>query len=126
MKAEQSKEVVQTFVQMVFGEKRVREGAECYMREDYVQHNPRGRDGREAFIQMFEGFFERAPDLSLDVKRALAEGDLVALHSHFKLSPGEKGSAVVDIFRIEDGLIAEHWDVVQAVPEEARDPGVVF
>ena len=56
----------------------------------------------------------------MEPKRIVAEGDLVVLHSHLILKPGDRGSAVVDIFRLENGKIVEHWDVVQEIPKHQQ------
>ncbi|WP_433191019.1 nuclear transport factor 2 family protein [Actinoallomurus sp. CA-150999] len=89
------------------------------MGPEYVQHNPQAPDGPEAFVAFVAGFGERFPALSLDVRRVIAEGDLVVLHSLLATSPEDR--AAVDIFRVEDGKIVEHWDVVQPVPETAAN-----
>ena len=56
----------------------------------------------------------------------LADGDLVALHAHSIREPGERGVAIVDIFRLENGKIVEHWDVIQPVPEKANNDNTMF
>lgn len=87
----------------------------------YVQHNPLIADGR-AGLEVFVRFLrETFPRLRSDVKRVLADGDLVAVHAHGVRVPGQLGSAIVDIFRLEDGKIVEHWDVIQPIPEEAAN-----
>jgi len=66
------------------------------------------------------------PELHLDIKRALAEEDLVFTHSHLHLKPGDRGMSVADIWRIADGRIVEHWDVVQEVPEASANDNTMF
>jgi predicted SnoaL-like aldol condensation-catalyzing enzyme len=56
----------------------------------------------------------------------IAEDDLVVLHYHLKMSPDDLGQAVVDIFRVEDERIVEHWDVLQAVPAESANTNGMF
>lgn len=46
----------------------------------------------------------------------IAEGDLVVLHVHSVVIPNSPGRMIVDIFRVEDGKVAEHWDVIQEIP----------
>jgi predicted SnoaL-like aldol condensation-catalyzing enzyme len=69
---------------------------------------------------------EQFPQLSLDIKRVVAEGDLVVMHSLFKTSPEDRGTAAADFFRLEDGRIVEHWDVLQLVPESAANDHPMF
>ncbi len=67
-----------------------------------------------------------APDMVFDVKRVIAEGDLVVLHYHLPMTPDDLGRAVVDIFRVEDGKIVEHWDVLQDVPAQSANNNTMF
>ena len=66
------------------------------------------------------------PGKALDVKRAIAEGDLVAVHSHVRLRADQPGAAVVHIFRFEEGRIVELWDVGQGVPEDSPNQFGMF
>jgi predicted SnoaL-like aldol condensation-catalyzing enzyme len=59
--------------------------------------------------------------MSFDLKRVIAEDDLVVLHYHLRMTPDDLGQAVVDIFRVEDDRIVEHWDVLQQVPAESAN-----
>jgi predicted SnoaL-like aldol condensation-catalyzing enzyme len=61
-----------------------------------------------------------------EIKRVIAEGDLVAVHNHVTQNPKDLGRAVVDIFRVQDGKVVEHWDVVQSVPEKAMNSNTMF
>ncbi len=69
---------------------------------------------------------EKFPALRSEIKRAFAEGDYVILHVHSVREPGQRGRAIVDIFRLEHGKIAEHWDVIQDVPEKAANQNGMF
>ena len=66
------------------------------------------------------------PDKVLEVQRALQDGDLVAVHSRVQQNPSDRGVAVVHIFRFQGPLIAELWDVAQAVPENSPNEHGVF
>ncbi len=88
----------------------------------YIQHNQMaepGRDGLKRFLDTIKG---QTPEAVHDVKRAFVDGDHVTVHYHVRRWPDDKGWAVIDIFRIEDGLIAEHWDVMQDVVEGGPNP----
>lgn len=126
MSTEDSKQVVAEFGRLAFQEKNPRAAADQYLAEDYIQHNPEVPNGREAFVAAIGGFFGSAPELSFDLKRVIAEDDLVVLHTHMKMSSEDRGSAVVDIFRVADGKVVEHWDVLQPVPEKAANDNTMF
>ena len=95
----------------------------------YIQHNPDATDGPEAFIGFVHWLRGEYPNLKLDIKRVIAEGDMVATHSHLDLEPGHAdhpGRALADYFRLEDGKVVEHWDVIQDVPTRAANPNGMF
>ncbi|WP_405822942.1 nuclear transport factor 2 family protein [Streptomyces sp. NBC_01390] len=101
--------------------------ADQYIRADYIQHNPTAPDGREAIKNFIRDWHERFPDHMYNVKRVIAQGDLVMVHSNPVYEPGTRGSSVVDIFRFDKkGMIAEHWDVVQEVPETTVNGNDMF
>ncbi|HVY80501.1 MAG TPA: nuclear transport factor 2 family protein [Steroidobacteraceae bacterium] len=79
----------------------------------YIQHNPNVATGAQGLKDMLERAKQKYPHVRHHVKRMLADGDLVAAHVHVVFTPGEAGFKVVDIFRIQNGRIAEHWDVMQ-------------
>lgn len=94
--------------------------------DKYIQHNPHAIDGREGLKNHLAMLKKDFPKNHGDIKRAIAEGDLVALHVHSKRTPESRGNAIVDLFRIENGKVVEHWDVVQAVPEKALNDNSMF
>lgn len=89
-----------------------------YIAEDLIQHNANLPNGVEPLSEFWSGFFESTPDGNFRIVRTITEGNLVITHSQFTPTPDALGLVVVDIYRIEDGLIAEHWDVVSEIPEE--------
>ncbi len=123
---EHNKAVVADFIATVFNGHRVDEGAERCLGPYYRQHNPGVADGREAFIANFKTFFAERPQSTFDVKRMFVEGDFVTVHAHWKMTPDDRGSAVMDIFRLEEGRIVEHWDVVQPIPETMAHSNTMF
>jgi len=92
----------------------------------YIQHNPNAADGPEGFKKLVEFLKEKFPNSKSEIKRVIAEGDLVMLHVHSVREPGQRGRAIVDIFRVENGKIVEHWDVVQDIPEKAANQNSMF
>lgn len=94
--------------------------------EDYIQHNPEVPDGKEPFVSFFTGFFAENPDSKARIVRSAADGDLVWLHVESTIGADDLGQAVIDIFRVEDGKIVEHWDVIQNVPAESANENTMF
>jgi predicted SnoaL-like aldol condensation-catalyzing enzyme len=92
----------------------------------YIQHNPMAPDGPEGFKGLVNFLREKFPDSHSEIKRSFAEGDYVILHVHSVREKGSRGRAIVDIFRLEDGKIVEHWDVVQEIPEKAANGNSMF
>jgi len=97
-----------------------------HLGRNYVQHSPQYEDGSEAFIGFIYTMRDQFPDLRLEIKRVIAEGDLVVLHSHLTLNPGKSGMALADFFRVEGGKVVEHWDVVQSVPDISANSNTMF
>jgi predicted SnoaL-like aldol condensation-catalyzing enzyme len=123
---ETNKQTVVAYYTLAFNDKQPEEAVARYVGDRYIQHNPQAPDGTEAFIAFVRGFAGQFPELSLEIKRVIAEGDLVVTHGLIKTSPDDRGMAAADIFRLEDGKIVEHWDVVQPVPETAANDNTMF
>lgn len=94
--------------------------------EDYIQHNPDVPDGKAPFVGYFAGFFKENPESRARIVRSATADDLVYLHVHSTTGPKDRGQAVIDIFRVKDGLIVEHWDILQDVPAEAANDNTMF
>lgn len=124
--AAKNKEMVIAFYNMIFQDHKVREALDRYVGDRYIQHNPLAADGKQALIDFAIPYFEKNPAARSEIKRAVAEGDLVVLHVHAKAKPEDRGLAVVDIFRVENGKVVEHWDVVQPIPEKAANSNTMF
>ena len=90
------------------------------MGAEYRQHAPYATDGHAGIAEWVRKFKESFPQHRYEVKKVIAEGDLVVLHLHGMNGPNPHGESVVDIFRIEDGKVVEHWDVIQPIPETRR------
>lgn len=101
--------------------------AQRYIAEGYIQHNPRVANGRAAFVAAFTTIFANNPQRHSTIHKAIADGDLVALHVLTTTGPNDRGMAIVDIFRFDaDGKIVEHWDVMQPVPESTVSGNGMF
>lgn len=97
-----------------------------YVGKEYIQHNPDVADGTEGLIEYFERMYREYPNKSINFVRAVSEGDLVALHTH-QIWPGDDQYITMDFFRFdENGKICEHWDAIQQVPKNSKNPNTMF
>jgi predicted SnoaL-like aldol condensation-catalyzing enzyme len=120
-----NKQLVLEFYHKLIGEKDF-EGARPYMGREYRQHAPYAADGHAGVAAWVAKFKEAFPQHHYEVKKVIAEGDFVVLHLHGKSGLHPYGESVVDIFRIEDGKVVEHWDVIQPIPESADNSNSMF
>jgi predicted SnoaL-like aldol condensation-catalyzing enzyme len=112
------KDIAVAFLELVI-EGRIDEAYERYVDPDGTHHNVHTPAGFEALREGMKENEERFPDKELTVKLAIGDGEMVAVHSHLVMTPGDTGMAVVHMFRIADGKIAELWDCGQAIPEDS-------
>jgi predicted SnoaL-like aldol condensation-catalyzing enzyme len=124
-KEEANKKLVREFYDKALNEKDY-EAAAKYLGSKYTQHNPRAADGAEGLKSYLEFLKGKFPKSRSEIKRVFAEGDYVILHVHAVREPGTKGQAIIDIFKVADGKIVEHWDVVQDVPDQALNSNTMF
>ena len=103
-----------------------RKAVERYVGDGYIQHNPLVGDGKEPFIAYFEKMGREYPGKSIEFVRAVAEGNLVALHTH-QVWPGDDEYVTMDFFRFdEEGKIVEHWDAMQQIPESTENGNTMY
>ena len=107
--------VMTDFVRILYEQRQPRVAFEKYVHENYVQHNPVIADGRENALKWLEPVFAKT-DAEIQVRRVLVDGDFATVQIIGRMSPDDPGSAIINIFRLEAGLIFEHWDVTQAMP----------
>lgn len=120
-----NRQIVEEFLDLINRQHRVREAFELHVSEDYIQHNPTAGNGREDAIALIEKL-AATPGFGPSVKRIVAEGDLVAVHMHIEFGDEAAGLAVMDMFRLENGKIVEHWDVIQEVPPRTASGNSMF
>lgn len=103
-----------------------RKATELYVGSEYIQHNPDVVDGIEGFIEYFERMQSEYPNKSIEFVRSIAEGDLVALHTH-QIWEDIDEYITMDFFRFdENGKIVEHWDSIQKIPETSTNENTMY
>jgi predicted SnoaL-like aldol condensation-catalyzing enzyme len=125
--ARSPKEIVLEFYRLALEKFDPKAAFETYATPDFVEHSADIAEGtRQAAIDFLLGLIQRFPAPKWQVVRSAAEGDLVFLHVHVTPAPGERGVAIVEIFRVQKGKIVEHWDVIQPVPEKPVNANSMF
>jgi predicted SnoaL-like aldol condensation-catalyzing enzyme len=119
------KDTAVSFLRLVSSGK-VREAYERCVGENFRHHNAYYRGDRESLMRAMEDNAAKNPNKVLDVKLALEDGSYVAVHSHVRQHPQDRGAAVVHLFRFENDRIAELWDVGQALPPESPNQNGMF
>ncbi len=122
---EANKKIVVDFYDKAINEKDF-EAASKHLGSRYTQHNPNAADGPEGLKAFLQFLKDKFPNSRSEIKRVFADGDFVILHVHAVREPGARGTAVVDIFKLENGKVVEHWDVVQPIPEKAANTNGMF
>jgi len=121
------REIVEELLRLVF-DARDLDAAGALLHADFVSHNPlvphdpAAQSGRDAFLDFFRGPAGRAlAGADSEIRRIVAGDDLVAVHSRLAVA-GAPATAVVDILRVLDGKVVEHWDVVQPILDAPANP----
>jgi predicted SnoaL-like aldol condensation-catalyzing enzyme len=125
MSIEKNKELVLRFLNEFLVEHKF-EVLDELLGPTYTQHNPVIDDTKEGLIAFFRNFWKTHPNSAYYLKRVIAENDLVAIHYLWVVEPGVFERAIVDIFRIENERLVEHWDVVQQIPEQSVNKHPMF
>jgi predicted SnoaL-like aldol condensation-catalyzing enzyme len=125
---EANKKIVLDFYDKAINQKDF-EAASVHLGDKYIQHNPLAADGPEGLKTFLAFAKQNIPDFRIEFKRVFADGDHVIVHGHARAKPNDptdRGSAVMDIFRLENGKVVEHWDVSQPVPEKPNNANTMF
>ena len=123
---EHNKQTAIAFYKRAVNDKQPADAVAKYVGSEYIQHNPDTPDGPDAFIQSMTNIQTRFPETSVEIKRVIAEGGLVVIHNIVKMESEDRGLAGVDIFRLREGKIVEHWDVRQPIPERSENDNTMF
>lgn len=125
MQLEENKKNAIASYQMAYKGK-PRKACDLYVGAEYIQHNPDVANGTKGFIAFFERMQNEYPDKSIEFVRCIAEGNLVALHTH-QTWPDNDQYVTMDFFRFDEkGKIVEHWDAIQQIPEQSANPNTMY
>ena len=122
---EENKKTVRALYEAALNKKDFAEASK-YLGSKYIQHNPSAADGPEGLKGFIAFLKDKFPNNKSEIKRIFADGDYVIVHVHAVREPGTRGNAIIDIFRLENGKVVEHWDVVQPIPEKAANTNGMF
>jgi predicted SnoaL-like aldol condensation-catalyzing enzyme len=122
---DENKKLVLQFYEAAINQKDFNAAAK-FLGPRYIQHNPKAADGPEGLKAFLAFLRDKFPDYHSEIKRVFADGDYVILHVHNVPTPGSRGNAIIDIFRLDNGKIVEHWDVRQEIPEQAANSNTMF
>ncbi len=123
--ANTNKNIAVSFLEMASSGK-VQEAYSKFVGDGFRHHNPFFEGSAESLQKGMEENAMQNPDKVLEVKRVIEEGDFVMVHGLVRHKPGELGVALVHIFRFENGLIVELWDLGQPVPEKSPNQYGMF
>ena len=122
---ERNRAIMTRFADILYRAKDVRRAFDDFVVPDYVQHNPGIADGRASAITSLEPLFS-TPGATFIVKRIVVDRDVAIIHLFGRGDPKTAGGAVADIYRLKDGKIVEHWDVIQPMPQSSKNPHPMF
>lgn len=125
MNLKKNKQNAINFYKMAF-EGNPKEAVKKYLGNQYIQHNPDVENGSAGFIAYFEKMQLEYPEKEIEFVRCIAEGNLVALHTH-QTWPENDHYVTMDFFKFdEQGKICEHWDAIQQIPENSKNQNTMY
>lgn len=117
--------IITEFARLFYVERDVAGAFDKYVAPDYIQHNPGLADGREAAVAALAPMFaDRVKTFT--IRRIVVDGDMAVIHVHVRPTPEARGAAVFDMYRLKNGKIVEHWDAIQPIPAESKNPHPMF
>jgi predicted SnoaL-like aldol condensation-catalyzing enzyme len=125
-KQEDNKRIVTEFYKTALFQGDVDKAVRLYGGESYTQHTPFAANGFDGLRNYVKWIVEKYPNTRGEIKRVFADGDFVILHCHWTGFFGKNGDAIIDIFRLENGKLVEHWDVIQAIPDSSLNNNTMF
>jgi predicted SnoaL-like aldol condensation-catalyzing enzyme len=131
LSAERNKRAAVEFLELALIEGEPERAVERFVGARYTQHSPGLANGVSPFVEFARELRAGCPGLRLELRRTIADGDLVALHTRVGFGDDEDGAsaehAAVDMYRFDDaGRIVEHWEVIQPVPTASANDNGMF
>ncbi|WP_049827858.1 ester cyclase [Pseudomonas sp. URIL14HWK12:I6] len=123
---EKNKEIVVAFYKEAHFDGDVDGAIARYVGNTYVQHTPGAADGVEGLREYINVFLKVFPNAKGDIRRVIAEDDIVAVHAHWTGLISPNGDVGVDIFRVKDGKLIEHWDVIAPIPDTSKNQNTMY
>lgn len=121
------KEVVLAFYRLALMDLKVKEAFARYAAPDFVEHSADSKGGTtQSTVDFLEGIIKDSPQAKWEIVRTIAEGEMVFLHVRFTPANGAAPVGVGEIFRVRNGKLAEHWDIIQHSPEHTINPNSMF
>jgi len=121
------KEVVLAFYRLALVDLHPKEAFDRYGATDFLEHSSdTSGNTRESAVGFLTDMIQHAPHPKWEIIRSIAEGDMVFLHVRFTPADGAPPVVIGEIFRVQNGKIAEHWDIVQPPKERATNPTSPF
>jgi predicted SnoaL-like aldol condensation-catalyzing enzyme len=124
--SEQNKKTVLAFYKEAHFDGDVDGAIARYVGDTYIQHTPAAEDGVEGLRAYINFFRKTFPNAKGDIRRVIADGDIVAVHAHWTGLIGPNGDVGVDIFRVANGKLVEHWDVIAPIPDTSKNNNTMF
>ena len=122
--SENNKQLVMTAYQRIFGDLDV-SAVDQYLSKDFIQHNPTTPDGPEGVKQLVQMLVSQGvPKQAVEFKHVIADGDIVIVHSRYEMAGKEW--RFIDIYRVENGKLAEHWDAMMQMPDTRANGNQLF
>jgi predicted SnoaL-like aldol condensation-catalyzing enzyme len=123
---EKNKEAVVAFYKQAHFDGDVDGAIALYVGDTYIQHTPAAEDGVEGLRSYINFFLKAFPNAKGDIRHVIADGDIVAVHAHWTGLIGKNGDVGVDFFRVKDGKLVEHWDVIQTIPDTSKNGNTMY
>jgi predicted SnoaL-like aldol condensation-catalyzing enzyme len=122
---EANKKVAVNFYNLALNDKNADEAMK-YISANFKQHSVLVEDGYVGLQKFLEWVRTEQPKLHADITRVFADGNYVILDVHMIRHPGDRGLAIAEIYRVQDGKLAEHWDRIQEIPEKSKNGNGLF